>query len=48
MFKEFKETMLKKTNKEYERGAWLAQSVQHATLNLGVVSSSSTVGVEIV
>ena len=28
-------------------GAWLAQSVEHATLDLEVVSSSSTLGVEI-
>ena len=29
------------------RGAWLAQSVEHGTLGLEVVSSSSTLGVEI-
>lgn len=29
------------------RGAWLAQSVEHATLDLGVVSLSPTSGVEI-
>jgi len=28
-------------------GAWLTQSVEHATLHLGVVSSSPTLGVEI-
>ena len=28
-------------------GAWLAQSVGHATLGLGVVSSSPALGVEI-
>lgn len=28
-------------------GAWLAASVEHATLDLGVVRSSSTLGVEI-
>lgn len=27
-------------------GAWLAQSVEHAILNLRVLSSSSTLGVE--
>ena len=27
-------------------GKWLAQSVEHATLDLGVVSSSPMVGVE--
>ena len=29
------------------QGTWLAQSVEHATLNLGVVSLSSTLGVKI-
>ena len=29
------------------RGTWLAQLVKHATLDLGVVSSSPTLGVEI-
>ena len=29
------------------RGTWLAQSVEHATLDLGVVTSSPTLGVEI-
>lgn len=28
------------------RGAWLAQSVEHETLDLGVVSSSPTLGAE--
>ena len=28
-------------------GTWLAHSVEHATLDLGVVSSSPTLGVEI-
>ena len=28
-------------------GAWLAQSVQHVTLDRGVVGSSPTLGVEI-
>jgi len=32
--------------KEYW-GAWLAQSVEHTTLDLGVVSSSPTLGVEV-
>ena len=31
----------------YWRGAWVAQSVECATLDLGVVSSSPTLGVEI-
>ena len=30
-----------------ERGAWLAQLVEHVTLDLGVVSSSPTMGVDI-
>ena len=30
-----------------ESGAWLAQLVEHATLDLGVVSMSPTLGVEI-
>ena len=29
------------------QGTWLAQSVEHATLDLGVVSASPTLGVEI-
>ena len=29
------------------RSAWLAQSVEHATLDLGIVSLSPTLGVEI-
>lgn len=29
------------------RGAWLAQSVEHATLDLGVMSLSPTLGVDI-
>ena len=29
------------------RGTWLAQSVEHATLDLGVVSSSPALGAEI-
>ena len=29
------------------RGTWLAQSVEHATLDLGVVTLSPTFGVEI-
>ena len=33
--------------KERTRGAWLAQSVEHATLGLGVVSSSPMLNVEI-
>ena len=27
------------------RGAWLAQSVEHVTLDLGVMSSSPTLGI---
>lgn len=30
-----------------ERGIWLAQSVEHATLDLRVVGSSPVLGVEI-
>lgn len=40
-----KETPVPLHGKEAPRGAWLAQSVEH--LDLGVVSSSPTVGVEI-
>ena len=29
------------------RGTWLAQSVEHETLDLGIVSLSPTLGVEI-
>ena len=29
------------------RGAWLAQSEEHVTLDLGVMGSSPTIGVEI-
>ena len=32
---------------KYFRGAWLGQSVEHVTLDLGVVSLSPTFGVEI-
>ena len=28
-------------------GTWLAQSIEHVTLDLGVVSSSPTLGIEI-
>ena len=41
--------MRKKTDfKEHNwlGGAWLAQSVEYATLDLGVLSSSPTLGVE--
>ena len=31
----------------YLRGTWLAQSVEHVTLDLGVMSSSPTLGIEI-
>ena len=34
-------------NKSTNRGAWLAQSEEHMTLDLGVVSSSPTLGIEI-
>ena len=34
-------------SKLIERGTWLAQSEEHATLDLGVVNSSSMLGVEI-
>lgn len=30
-----------------ERGGWLAQSVKHMTFDLGVISSSPTLGVEL-
>ena len=33
--------------KNKNKGTWLAQSVKHATLDLGVVSSSPTLGVQI-
>lgn len=33
--------------KREQRGAWLAQAVEHTTLDLMVVSLSSTLGVEI-
>lgn len=32
--------------KTKKRGAWLAQSMQRVTLDLGVVSSSPTLGIE--
>ena len=35
------------SQKCYSRGAWLAQLEEHVTLNLGVVSSSPTLGIEI-
>lgn len=31
---------------KFFRGTWLAQSVEHVTLDLGVVSLSPTLGVE--
>ena len=31
----------------FKTGAWLAQLVEHATVDLGVMSSSPTLGVEI-
>lgn len=34
------------SGKKELRGAWLAQSVEHRTLDLRVVSSSPTLGVE--
>ena len=33
--------------KKRYRGAWLAQSGKHATLDLGVLGSSPTLGIEI-
>ena len=33
--------------KNISRGTWLAQSVEHATLDLGVVSLSPTPGVKL-
>jgi len=33
--------------KSEDRDAWLAQSVEHATLDLGVMSSSPTLGTEL-
>ena len=40
---------LNSTLKNYENGwaAWLAQLVEHVTLDLGVVSSSPMLGVEV-
>ena len=32
--------------KKLDKGTWLAQSVQHVTLDPGVVSSSPTLGIE--
>lgn len=45
-------SLLKGFNDEFNffnryRGAWVTQSVQHATLHLGVMSSNPTLGVEI-
>jgi len=40
-----KETKL--LDEKQKWGAWLAQWVEHVTLDLGVVSSSPTLGVEI-
>ena len=34
--------------KKREGGTWLAQSIEHVTLDLGVMSSSPTLGVEII
>ena len=34
------------SEKRKKWGAWLAQSVKHMTLDLGVVSSSPTLGVD--
>ena len=31
-----------------ERGLWLAQLIQHVTLDLGVISSSPMLGVEVI
>lgn len=33
-------------NVYYDLGAWLAQSWEHASLDLGFVSSSPTLGIE--
>ena len=38
--------ILFKKKKIEKRGAWLAQSTEHMTLNLRVMSSSPTLGVE--
>jgi len=35
------------SEKTVPRGAWLAQWEEHATLDLGLMSSSPTMGVEI-
>lgn len=40
--REWKE--IKYLRSEEERGAWLAQSVEHVTLDLGVMSSSPHIG----
>ena len=32
--------------REENRGAWLTQSVEHVTLDLGAVNSSPTLGME--
>lgn len=40
-------TKSQKTNKKRQLGAWLAQSVERVSLNLGIVSSSPTLDVDI-
>lgn len=42
----FKDLGAKKKKKKRLRGTWLAQPVEHATLDLGVVSLSLTLGTE--
>lgn len=37
----------KPAERKYSGGAWLAQSVEYVTLDLRVVSSSTTLGVEL-
>ena len=48
MFKKFKKKKQKDIIKDIKRRvAWLAQSVEHVTLDLGILSSSPTFDVEI-
>ena len=36
------------THERVSRGAWLTQSVEHMTLDLGIVSSSLMLGIEFI